>query len=78
MAFYAKALKQCSMKLLLLLLSVSSTYLLGHAGHPGPEAHGDPTHLLLGIAVAFPVLLLAGFVGVKVRKRATVKVSKED
>lgn len=36
---------------------LSPTLLLAHPGHPGPEAHGDSTHLIVGLAVSIPALL---------------------
>lgn len=52
--------------------------LFAHSGHPGPAAHGDFTHLLVGTAVALPIALFVVHFGLRFRKKAEVKVSKQD
>jgi len=44
------------MKLMYRLLALSALPLFAHPGHPGPEAHGDATHLMLGFLVVLPLL----------------------
>ncbi|MDA3874690.1 MAG: hypothetical protein PF795_12120 [Kiritimatiellae bacterium] len=47
-------------RLLSALLLLSPTLLLAHPSHPGPEAHGDLTHLIVGLVIALPALI--GFI----------------
>ncbi len=42
--------------LLLSLLCLASLPVLAHPGHPGPHAHGDATHLIVGLVAALPLL----------------------
>jgi len=57
---------------------MSSTLLLAHSGHPGPETHGDMTHFLVGLAVATPAIFVLTVLKLNARKKAKVKVSKQD
>jgi hypothetical protein len=67
------------MKTLLISFLVLPISLFAHSGHPGPAAHGDFTHLLVGTAVALPIALIVVHFGLlRRRKKAEVKVSKQD
>jgi|GEM_PF-2177331 len=41
---------------LILFSSFTASLAYGHSGHPGPESHGDLTHLVLGLLAALPLL----------------------
>ena len=43
-------------KIIPTLFACLSTLASAHPGHPGPEAHGDPTHLVVGLIAALPLL----------------------
>jgi len=64
------------MKAFFTALSFSPAFLLAHTGHPGPAAHGNATHFMMGLFAALPITLL--IVGLKTRKRTAAKVRKQD
>ncbi|MDF3131074.1 hypothetical protein P0Y35_17820 [Kiritimatiellaeota bacterium B1221] len=66
------------MKTFYTLSTLLPASLFAHSGHPGPEAHGDATHLLIGLAIALPIALFAFTAGVRSRKKAAVKIRKQD
>lgn len=66
------------MKKLILSLSVLSRGLLfAHPGHPAPEAHGDLTHLLVGLLIALPLLAGGALLALRNRSKAATEINKE-
>ncbi|WFB36776.1 hypothetical protein P3T73_03245 [Kiritimatiellota bacterium B12222] len=66
------------MKALLTSLILSPLALFAHSGHPGAANHGTETHLLMGLIVAVPALLIVSAISLRARKKAAVKVKTQD
>lgn len=78
MAIQNFSINLMDMKSLICSLTLLPLSLFAHPGHPGVENHGDLTHVLLGLAFALPAAMLLAGIRIRARRKAHIKVTKQD